>query len=168
VSSRQWSTNLTVRTQVSAFLAGIFFSVLWFMATRQEMPTLLAKTDLLTILTLASLTITFAAFAFSTFAFGLSADFFRKATDQESENATWENKAKTAFYVGCSFFKLGYFFMMLSLTFVLAQAHVLFGIFGFVIFVLSWIYLVRKTGPYVDEKKKEESSPRRNQNVPSH
>lgn len=149
MSKQQWSTNLAVRTQISAFLAGTFFAVLLVFVTQQDTQTLLGNLDLHYCLTIGSLTATFVAFAFSTFAFGLSADGFRKGLEEKAETASWEQRAKTAFYVGCSFFKMGYFMMMLSLAFVLAYAHWLFGVFGLFTFIVAWVFLCVKTGfPY--------------------
>jgi len=156
MSKQQWSTNLTVRTQISAFLAGTFFAVLLVFATRQDTQSLVGRVDLHYVLTIMSLTLTFVAFAFSTFAFGLSGDFFRKGVEQKAKSASLEKRAKTALYVGGDFFKVGYFSMMWSLTFVLAYAHLLFGVFGLFVFIVSWAYLYIKTGPYEEKKREKE------------
>jgi len=157
MSKQQWSTNLTVRTQISAFLAGAFFAVLLVFVTSQDTQTLLSKVDFHCVLTIVSLTVTFVAFAFSTFAFGLSADDFRKSLEDKAESGTWEQRAKTAFYTGCSFFKMGYFMMMLSLAFVLAYGHWLFALLGILIFIAFWVWLCHKTGfPYREKSKKDE------------
>ena len=146
----QWSTNLTVRTQISAFLASTFFAVLLVLVTRQNPQTILD------ILTIVSLTVTFVPFAFSTFAYGLSADLFRKGAEQEEKTVYWEQRAKDVLYVGGAFFKWGYFSMMFSLTFVLAYAHWLIAIFGFIAFAGSWAYLYIKTGPYKEKKREKQ------------
>lgn len=148
---KEWSTNLTVRTQISAFLAGTFFAVLLVFATQKDKQTLFHEANIHAVSTMVSLTITFIAFAFSTFAFGLSADCFRVSVDKNITSL--EQKARTAFHVGLSFFKVGYVFMMCSLAFVLAYAHWLIGLFGFLVFVGFWTYLWKRTGPYKKEKK---------------
>lgn len=135
-----------MRTQISAFLAGTFFAVILVFITQEHMRTPILSGDVLYILTITSLAVTFATFAFSTFAFGLSADFFRASVEKNVESL--KQKAKEAFLVGITFFKAGYFSMMWSFTFVLAHAHLLFGLFGFLVFVGLWEYLWRKTGPY--------------------
>jgi len=142
----RWSTNITVRTQISAFLAGTFFAVLLVFATQEDKQALLRKADTHTILTMLSLITTFVAFGFSTFAFGLSADWFRKSADKNI--AKYEQKARTSFRVGGDFFGLGYLSMMFSLPLVLAYANFWIALFGFVVFAGSWIYLRIKTGPY--------------------
>ena len=146
--SNYWSVNITVRTQVSAFLGGIFFGVLWFMAMRQETRSLVETGDSLSILTIFFLTMTFVCFAFSTFAFALSADMFRKSAVTGADAQYWEKRARNALYAGASFFKSAYVSMMLSLGLVLAHAHIVFGIIGLVAFGLAWALLYMKTGPY--------------------
>ena len=142
----KWSTNLSVRTQISAFLAGTFFAVLLVFSTQEDKKTLLLKADTFTVLTMVSLITTFVGFSFSTFAFGLSADFFRKSADKTA--MSFEKKAAVAFRVGGHFFGAGYFSMMWSLFFVLAHVHLLLGLFGLIVFAGSWVYLYIKTGPY--------------------
>lgn len=53
----EWLANIKVRTQISAFLAGAFFAVLSVLVTQQDTQTAL---DLHRIITLVSLTVTFA------------------------------------------------------------------------------------------------------------
>ena len=142
-----------MRTQISAFLAGTFFAVILIFIVQENMRTLFLAADIHAVLTMISLTITFIAFAFSTFAFGLSADFFRVSADKNLPSL--EQRAKTAFYIGGDFFKVGYSFMMWSLAFILAYAHWLIGVFGFLVFVGSWAYLWKKTGPYEAKKEKK-------------
>jgi hypothetical protein len=142
----EWSTNLSVRTQISAFLAGTFFAVLLVFATQEDKQVLLRQADIHTMLAMLSLITTFVAFAFSTFAFGVSADWFRKGADKNV--AKYEQKARDSFRVGGHFFGLGYFSMMFSLPLVLAYANSLIALFGFSAFAGSWIYLWIKTGPY--------------------
>lgn len=153
MSREYWSTNLEVRTQISAFLAGTFFAVLLVLVIQQDIQTLLNNLDLHTILTIVSLTATFTSFAFSTVALGLSADCLRKSSEKEAETI-WKERAKTAFAVGGDFFRAGYFFMMWSMAFVLTYAHWLLGVFGLFLFIVLWSFLCLKTGfPYKDKKK---------------
>jgi hypothetical protein len=149
---KSWSTNLSVRTQISAFLAGSFFAVILIFITQEDMRTSCLNADIHAVLTMISLTLTFVGFAFSTFAFGLSADFFRVSDDEAVPSL--EKRAKTSFSVGGDFFKVGYFFMMWSLVFVLAYTHWMISLFGFVVFVGMWVYLWKKTGPYESEEEK--------------
>jgi len=149
----RWLANIKVRTQVSAFLAGTFFAVLLVFATQEDKQALFLKSDVHAVLTKVSLTMTFIAFAFSTFAYSLSSDFFRKGADQNAESLGFDQRAKTTLYVGLDFFGIGYLCMMLSLAFVLAYAHLLLGIFGLFAFVLAWVYLYIRTGPYVEKKE---------------
>ncbi|UCE16215.1 MAG: hypothetical protein JSV12_00940 [Candidatus Bathyarchaeota archaeon] len=152
MSCEQWSTNLEVRTQISAFLAGTFFAVLLVLVTQQNIQTLVISVDLHTILTIVSLTATFTSFVFSTIALGLSADCVRKGLEEKTQNV-WEQRAKVTFAVGGDFFRAGYFCMMWSLAFVLTYTHWLFGIFGLVLFIVSWAFLCIKTGfPYKENK----------------
>jgi hypothetical protein len=147
-----WSTNIKVRTQISAFLAGTFFAVILVFVSQEQMQKTLLSGQTLAVLTLGSFILTFVAFAFSTFAFGLSADFFRVFVDENQKDL--EKRAKEAFYVGGSFFKVGYFFMMWSLGFLLALVHPVIGLFGILVFACAWAYLWKKTGPYELKKRK--------------
>ena len=121
-------------------------AVLLVFATQENKQTLSLEGDTLTFLTLVSVITTFVAFSFSTFAFGLSADFFRKSAGKTATSS--ERKAAEAFRVGGHFFEVGYFTMMWSLFFVLAHVHLPIGLFGLTVFAVSWAYLYIKTGPY--------------------
>jgi len=146
MSEQQWATNLTVRTQISAFLAGTFFAVLLVFVTQQDV---LGNSHLHYFLSAILLTATCTAFAFSTFSFGLSADDFRKGLEERTDTDRWEQRAKTAFYIGLHFFEMGYITMMFSLASVLAHAHWLLAIIGLAIFIGLWTILCKKAGfPY--------------------
>jgi hypothetical protein len=156
-SERQlWPPNITVRTQIAAFLGGTFFAVLLLYVSQDRMRSLFQSGDRLTIFTVLALTITFTAFAFSAFALGLSADLFRKSIQENSTE--YKKKAITAFDVGGDFFKIAYLAMLASLFGVLAHIDFAMGVIGALIFIFAWAYLVWKTYPYKTEKKNEEKT----------
>jgi len=154
-SERQiWPPNITVRTQIAAFLGGTFFAVLLLYVSQDRMRNLFENGDLLTIFTVFMLTVTFTAFAFSAFALGLSADMFRKSVHENS--AEYKRKTITAFDTAGDFFKIAYIAMLLSLSAVLANINLVMGIVGGAIFILAWAYVVLKNYPYkIKEKRKE-------------
>ena len=154
-SERQlWPPNISVRTQIAAFLGGTFFAVLLLYVSQDRMRSLFQNGDRLTIFTVSMLTITFTAFAFSAFALGLSADLFRKSVQENS--AEYKKKAIAAFDVGCDFFRIAYMAMLASLFGVLAHIDLSMGIVGALFFIIAWAYVVLKNYPY---KIKEKTKP---------
>jgi hypothetical protein len=138
-------------------LAGTFFAAILIFVSQERLQKTLLAGEAFSVLSMIFLTVTFVAFAFSTFAFGLSADCCResaraKLANIEEDQKHLEEKAKESFWTGLSFFKAGYVSMMLSLTFVLALVHPIIGLAGFLFFVFAWAYLWKKTGPYVKER----------------
>lgn len=150
-----WSTDLTVRTQIAAFLGGTFFAVLLLFVSQARLRSLFVKGDVLTIFTTFILTITFTAFAFSAFALGLSADTFRKSVQKNS--VEYKKRAINAFDVGMDFFRIAYIAMLFSLLGILAQINFVVGVCGAAIFIVFWIYLDWKAHfPFRIDKKREE------------
>jgi MFS family permease len=154
-SERQiWPPNITVRTQIAAFLGGTFFAVLLLYVSQDRMRNLFENGDQLTIFTVLVLTVTFVAFAFSAFALGLSADLFRKSVQEKS--VEYKKKAIKAFDTAGAFFKAAYVAMLFSLSAVLANLSLAMGVAGGVLFILAWVCLVLKNYPYAIKKKRDE------------
>ena len=145
-----WPPNITVRTQIAAFLGGTFFAVLLLYVSQDRMHNLFENGDRLTIFTVLVLTVTFIAFAFSAFALGLSADLFRKSVQEES--VEYKKKAIKAFDTAGVFFKIAYVAMLFSLAAVLANVSLAMGIVGGVLFILAWACLWMKNRPYTIKK----------------
>lgn len=151
-SERQlWPPNITIRTQIAAFLGGTFFAVLLLYVSQDQMRSLFQNGDRLTIFTVFVLTITFTAFAFSAFSLGLSAGLFRKSVQKNS--VEYKKKAIAAFDVGGDFFRVAYLSMLASLFGVLAHLDIAMGVAGALIFIFAWAYLVWKTYPYKIKKR---------------
>lgn len=153
-----WPSNITVRTQIAAFLGGTFFAGLLLYVSQNRMHDLFENGDQLTIFTVVVLTVTFVAFAFSAFALGLSADMFRKSVQEKSEE--YKKKAIKAFDTAGAFFKAAYIAMLFSLSAVLANINLVMGIAGGALFILAWIYLIIRNHPYKIKKRLEQTETR--------
>lgn len=155
---RVWQHNLTLRTQISAFLGGTFFAAMLLFVSQERMVSAILSGDRLVIFTVGILCVTFVAFVFSAFAFGLSSDFFVVSILATENRQDREEQAKKAADIGGEFFKVAYTAMMFSLFGILAQIHPVLGFFGGVIFVIAWAYLYMKTRPYEIKKKESKAN----------
>lgn len=139
-------------------MGATFFAALLLFVSQERMVSSILNGDRLAIFTIGILSVTFVAFVFSASAFGLSSDFFKVSILATENRHDREEQAKKASDVGGEFYKAAWLAMMFSLFGVLAQIHIALGIFGIVIFAVSWAYLYKKTRPY-EIKKKKESKP---------